>query len=223
MTTSPSPNTWTIPTVLSSNNLGPITTPFSLPPDCLQNLYDFQTPGLIPGALYTYYIQGCAISPCCPSSTPRAFASKTTAYLMDNIQSQNSLGTESVTLTGVGICLSAAERLRIRRFLQQGLSLQRLLIQRRLALEVRPRVVRVVRVVLSIPLGVWRRVHTPVPTTRSEGGRSDGLSAGEQIAISKPSALIRDCWSCTVLVAWLTVRWKNKEKDRTRRSRDEGR
>jgi hypothetical protein len=71
-TTYPSPNTWTVPTVTSSTNLGPMTTPFSAPPDCLQNLYDFQTPGLIPGDLYTYYTQGCAISSCCPSSTPYA-------------------------------------------------------------------------------------------------------------------------------------------------------
>jgi len=62
------PNTWSVPTVTASTNLGPLTAPAALPTDCLQKLWDFQTPGLGTGVLYSYYTQGCAASSCCPSS-----------------------------------------------------------------------------------------------------------------------------------------------------------
>jgi hypothetical protein len=58
-------------------------------------------------------------------------------------------------------------------------------------------------------------MSTLVPTT-SSGGGGGGLSVGDQIAISIPSALIGVAGA--VLVAWLTVRWKNKEKNRTQGS-----
>jgi hypothetical protein len=63
---------YSIPSVTSSTNLGPLTTPITLPAICQSALYDFQTPGLWSYNPYswTYYTQGCAVSSCCPSSTP---------------------------------------------------------------------------------------------------------------------------------------------------------
>ena len=52
--------------MLSSTNLGPMTTPVSLPPNCLEELWDLKTEGLMPGNRYTFYTQGCAVSSCCP-------------------------------------------------------------------------------------------------------------------------------------------------------------
>jgi hypothetical protein len=58
------------PTVSSIFNAGPMTIASSLPGDCLEKLWDFQTPGLIPGTVsyWSYYTQGCGISSCCPGS-----------------------------------------------------------------------------------------------------------------------------------------------------------
>jgi hypothetical protein len=82
---STSPASWTVPSVTSSTNLGPLITPLALPSDCLSKLWDFNTPGLQPSAqqsLYTYLTQGCAISSCCPSSAPysEAYQWLTTYY-----------------------------------------------------------------------------------------------------------------------------------------------
>ncbi|KAI5854284.1 hypothetical protein BZA05DRAFT_262005 [Tricharina praecox] len=74
MTTTTNPNTWTVPTVYSSTNLGPMITPITFPDDCLSELWNMQTPGLIENAMYTYHTQGCAISSCCPSSTPYSYS-----------------------------------------------------------------------------------------------------------------------------------------------------
>jgi len=136
MTTSPSPNTWTIPTVTSSTNLGPLTTPFSLPPDCLQKLYDLQIPGLIPGALYTYYTEGYAISPCCPSSTPY-----TSVYACKN-----------PTLPWNHVCPAITD------FRNPGVNniLHPSYMPLLLSNMHRATKPKLVRVVLSIPLGVWR-------------------------------------------------------------------
>jgi len=61
---------WTIPPVISTTNLGAMLSPVSLPNDCLNDVWNFQTGGLADGEFYTYFTQGCAISSCCPSSTP---------------------------------------------------------------------------------------------------------------------------------------------------------
>jgi len=66
---------WTVPTVVSSTNRGAMLTPVSFHDDCLKDAWDFRTPGLVNlDALETggwvWYTQGCAISSCCPSSTP---------------------------------------------------------------------------------------------------------------------------------------------------------
>jgi hypothetical protein len=55
-----------IPTITSSTNLGPMTTPLTFPADCTDNMWNMQTDGL--GVPWTYYTQGCAVSSCCPSS-----------------------------------------------------------------------------------------------------------------------------------------------------------
>ena len=83
MSTSSDP--WTVPTVTSSTNLGPLLTPLTLPSDCLSKIWDFGTPGIQPAALTpldAYFTQGCAISSCCPSSAPysEAYQWLTTYY-----------------------------------------------------------------------------------------------------------------------------------------------
>ncbi|KAF8246420.1 hypothetical protein K440DRAFT_662175 [Wilcoxina mikolae CBS 423.85] len=69
-----STNTWTVPTVTSSTNLGALLTPLSLPADCLSSLWNLNTPGLITNGMYTYYTQGCAVSSCCPMGTPYSYS-----------------------------------------------------------------------------------------------------------------------------------------------------
>ena len=70
--TSTATSLYTIPTVISSTNRGAMLTPVPLPTDCLKDAWNFQAGGLIQmdPSFYTYFTQGCAISSCCPSSTP---------------------------------------------------------------------------------------------------------------------------------------------------------
>lgn len=140
-----------------------------------------------------------------------ALASKTTAYLMDNIQSQNTLGTESVTLTGDW---NVAYPLQIR-WKDEDLSL--FTTGTVAATTSNPAKTTFGSAAKSSAVNTTGSVatSTPVPIT-SSGGGGGGLSVGDQIAISIPSALIGVAGA--VLVAWLTVRWKNKEKDRTQGS-----
>ena len=57
--------TYTIPTITSYVNLGPLPTTVKFPPDCQTDVYDFDALGI--GVPWTYYTQGCALSTCCPS------------------------------------------------------------------------------------------------------------------------------------------------------------
>lgn len=59
-----------VPSITWSTNMGPLTTAVSLPPECLESLWNLNTPGLMPAEIYTYLTQGCAMSSCCPSGTP---------------------------------------------------------------------------------------------------------------------------------------------------------
>lgn len=79
---SASQTTYLLPTISWSTNAGPLTTPATLPANCLDELWNLKTKGLMPGAAYTYFTQGCAISSCCPSSTPysRAYEWLSTYY-----------------------------------------------------------------------------------------------------------------------------------------------
>ncbi|KAF8852706.1 hypothetical protein BDZ45DRAFT_749286 [Acephala macrosclerotiorum] len=232
-TTYPSPNTWTVPTITSSTNLGPLTTPFSAPPDCLQNLYDFQTAGLIPGDLYTYYTQGCAISSCCPSPTPykdslrlpkRLFPQRPVVGLpirprfqnhchsnMDNILSQNTLSTEAVTSVGM---YDVAYPVQIR-WKAEDLSL--FTTAAATGTTTSSSVAKTTSGSVTESDGTSGTTTsslagvTVAPTsTANSGGGGGGLTVGDQIAISISSALIGVAGA--VLVAWLTTRWRDKEK-----------
>ena len=67
-------STYTVPTVYSSTNLGPMITSVKFPEDCLSKLWNMRTPGLIESEIYSPLTQGCAISSCCPSSTPYSYS-----------------------------------------------------------------------------------------------------------------------------------------------------
>jgi hypothetical protein len=134
---------------------------------------------------------------------------------MDNLESQNTLGTESVTSTGTW---NVAYPLQIR-WREEDLSL--FTTGNFAATTSSPAKTTFGTAARSSASSANSAVNTAgtstsVPTTNSGGGGGGGgsnLSVGDQIAISIPSAVIGVAGAA--LVAWLTIRWKNKEKGRT--------
>ena len=60
--------TATITPPATLTNLGALLTPITLPPGCLQTLYDMNTPALGIVGSQSFFTQGCALSRCCPLS-----------------------------------------------------------------------------------------------------------------------------------------------------------